>query len=181
MIDTPDTRERRRPGDAGAERAQGPRRRGFGLQAIARTLPKVTAKALGRRGFAEADLLADWASIVGQEIAARCVPRKLERPRPGRAGEGVLTLRVETGFALELQHLEPQLLERINSRFGYRAVGRLRLLQASPPAAPPPKPEAAAADPEAQAALHARLDDVGDAELRAALDRFGQAVLRRGR
>jgi hypothetical protein len=156
------------------------KRRGFGLQAIARTLPKVTGKALGQRGFAEADLLGQWAGIVGREIAAYCVPRKLDRPRPGQKGEGVLTLRVESGFALELQHLEPAILERINSHFGYRAVGRLRLLQgAAPTTAKNPKADPPL-DPESAEALGARLAEVGDDDLRAALDRFGQAVLSRG-
>ena len=172
MADTSDTRASR----PGSER----RRRGFGLQAIAKTLPKVTAKVLGRRGFAEADLLANWAEIVGRDLAARCAVRTLERPRRGAGGEGVLTLRVEAGFALELQHLEPQLLERINSHFGYRAVGRLRLLQAPGPAPDPPRPPAPTADPAEEAALEARLSDVEDSELRAALGRLGQAVLKRG-
>ena len=171
-----DTAEKRAPG-----RNKARRQRGFGLQAIAKTLPRVTAKVLGRRGFAEADLLANWAGIVGAEIAARCVPRKLARPRPGAAGEGVLTLRVESAFALELQHLEPQLLERINSHFGYRAVGRLRLLQApSPGPSPRPGPQAAPPDPAEEAALRERLAGIEDDALRDALGRFGQAVLRRG-
>jgi hypothetical protein len=156
------------------------KRRGFGLQAIARTLPKVTGKALGQRGFAEADLLGQWASIVGREIAAHCVPRKLDRPRPGRKGEGVLTLRVESGFALELQHLEPAILERINSHFGYRAVGRLRLLQGAAPAKANYPQAVPPLDPESAQVLSTRLAEVGDGELREALDRFGQAVLRRG-
>lgn len=178
MADTPDTPARRQ----GQRQGQGqkPRRRGFGLQAIAKTLPKVTAQVLGRRGFAEADLLSNWAAIVGPELAARCTVRKLERPRRGAGGEGVLTLRVEAGFALELQHLEPQLLERINSHFGYRAVGRLRLLQAPAPAPEAPRRPDPPADPAEQAALEARLAAVEDSELKAALGRFGRAVLHRG-
>ena len=180
MADTPDTQASGPP--------QARRRRGFGLQAIAKTLPKVTAKVLGRRGFAEADLLTNWADIVGRDIAAHCAPRTLERPRGGAGGERVLTLRVEAGFALELQHLEPQLLERINSHFGYRAVGRLRLLQAPAPAPEAPRGPQTPAEPPAdlpadsaeQAALEARLAAVEDNELKAALGRFGRAVLHRG-
>ncbi len=179
MSDTSKTSDKNQTG------AKGRTRRGFGLRAIAKTLPKITGNALGKRGFAEADLLGDWTSIVGRDIASRCVPRKLDRPRPRRQGaaheaEGTLTLRVEAGYALEVQHLEPQLLERINGYFGFRAVTRLRLLQApSPPPAPKTVP-AAPLSPEAMAALHARLEDVEDTELRGALDRLGQAILRRG-
>ena len=171
----------------GGKNPAGPKgrtRRGFGLRAIAKTLPKITGQALGKRGFALADLLRDWASIVGRDIAARCVPRKLDRPRPSQrrgahAAEGTLTLRVEAGFALEVQHLEPQLLERINGYFGFRAVTRLRLLQGPAPAPTPESAPAAPVRPEAMTALHARLEDVEDTELRGALDRLGQALLRR--
>jgi len=161
-----------------------PPRRGFGLRAIAKTLPKITGQTLGKRGFAEADLLGDWANIVGRDIAARCVPRKLDRPRPSQrrgshAAEGTLTLRVEAGYALEVQHLEPQLLERINSYFGFRAVTRLRLMQGPGPSPKQQSTPPAPLPPEAVSALNARLEDVEDTDLRGALDRLGQALLRR--
>ncbi len=165
--------------------SKGRAKRGFGLLAIAKTLPKITGQALGKRGFAQADLLGAWSGIVGQDIAAHCVPRKLDRPRPGQrrgaqAPGGTLTLRVEAGYALEIQHLEPVLLERINGYFGFQAVTRLRLLQGPGPAPKPPSaPPARAPDPAAERALHARLGGVADTDLRGALDRLGQAVLRR--
>ena len=149
-----------------------------GLRALATTLPKVTRQALGRRGFAEGGLIADWPSVVGREIAARCLPAKLAVARPGRRQDGTLTLRVEPGFATELQHLAPQIVERINGYLGYRAVERLILKQGSlsePEAAtPPPRP----LDAEEAAALKQRLDAVDDDELRAALERLGRAVRR---
>ena len=49
----------------------------------------------------------------------------------GRAG-GVLVLHVAGAAALELQHSELQILERINGFFGYPAITRLRLIQAPP-------------------------------------------------
>ncbi len=178
MSDTPNPKPGARKPKPSAAAAESRTRRGFGLQAIARTLPKITKTALGRRGFAEADLLAAWTSIVGRDIAARCLPRKLDRPRSGREGEGVLTLRVEAGCALEIQHLEPQLLERINGYMGFRAVGRLRLLQAPGPAAAPVPPAAAPLGAAQEAALGKRLDRVGDDELRAALERLARALPR---
>lgn len=166
--------------------SKGRSKRGFGLLAIAKTLPRITGRVLGKRGFATADILGAWPGIVGQDIAAHCVPRKLDRPRPGQrrsaqAPGGTLTLRVEAGYALEIQHLEPLLLERINSYFGFRAVTRLRLLQGPGPAPKPQTaPPAPPADPAAERALHTRLAKVADTDLRGALDRLGQAVLRRG-
>jgi len=37
----------------------------------------------------------------------------------------VLEIRVEGAAALELQHSEPRVIERINAHFGYAAIRRL--------------------------------------------------------
>lgn len=177
------TSDRRGPADdssAKSDDSHGAVRRA-GLRALAATLPKVTKRALGKRGFADAGLLADWPAVVGREIAERCVPRKLARARPGGREAGTLTLKVEPGAALELQHLEPLLIERINAYLGYRAVGRLRFLQGqigTPPARAPATPRAP--QPGAERALRGRLESVKDADVRAALEGLGRAVLERG-
>ena len=147
-----------------------------GLRALAASLPRVTKKLFGKRGFAEGGLAADWSGIVGAELASRCRPGKLAFARAAERRDGTLTLRVEAPFATEVQHLAPQIMERINGYFGYRAVARLRLKQvaysprsATQPATPEPAREIA---PE----LAARLESVEDPELRAALGRLGRAL-----
>lgn len=148
------------------------RPRGGGLKALAASLPKVTGKAFGRRGLALGGLIADWPSILGAELAAVTLPRKLQQH-----GDGTLTIRVAPGHALAVQHLEPLVIERINGYLGYRAVTRLRLQQgplggnSKPPAAPPP-----ALRPEQEAALKAKAAAIDDEALRDALERLGRAV-----
>ena len=84
-------------------------------------------------------------------------------------------MKVDPSFALEIQHLAPQLIERINSFFGYRAVGNLTLRQA-----PLPARKAAAVktqrnlSPDAEARLKRQLDSVEDPDLRLALERLGR-------
>jgi hypothetical protein len=91
-------------------------------------LGRVLDPAARRRGLAEARLLTEWPTIVGPELAARSQPVRLSHG-PDRAG-GVLSLHVAGSAALELQHSEPQVLERINGFFGHPAVARLHLIQA---------------------------------------------------
>ncbi|MEE8189487.1 MAG: DciA family protein [Kiloniellales bacterium] len=148
-----------------------------GLRAVAATLPRVAKRALGRRGFAEGGLAVEWPSIVGEELAARCLPSKVAVARPGRRAEGTLTLRVVPGFATELQHLAPLILERVNGYFGYSAIGRLQLQQGPLPARRPPRrPPEPPLSPEEEAELKDRLAGVEDEELRGALERLGRAV-----
>lgn len=154
-------------------------RRG-GMRILAATLPAVARRALGRRGFAEGGLIAEWPSIVGHAIATRCQPTRTRPVRAGRRSEGTVTLRVEPGFALEAQHLAPQIIERINGHYGYAAIGRL-ILQQGPlsalrrPRAPPPRPLSAAEETE----LRQQVAPVEDEALRNALERLGRAMRQR--
>jgi len=118
------------------------------MLSLAVTLPRVTRKVLGRNGLAEGGLVADWGSIVGPHIAGCSLPLRLSFNAAERR-EGTLHVRVSGALALELQHLEPQILERINGYFGYRAVARLKIHQGPVPIerrrerkAPPPIDEA---------------------------------------
>jgi hypothetical protein len=174
--------DRRSSHDAGVRR-----RGGYGLRALGNSLTAVTKRAFARRGLTGADLARQWPAIVGRDLAAQCRPRQLRFPKAGPGGggavDGRLTLRVAPGWALEVQHLEPLMLERINGYFGYRAVARLRLQQApiGRGAAARPAPTAEAARPLApaeEAALHDQVASVADEELRAALERLGRAVRR---
>ena len=81
---------------------------------LATLLPKLTRKALGKFGFSYIGLITDWATIVGPDIARLSAPEKLTFPLNKR-DSGVLRLKAEGGAALEIQHLEPQILERINT------------------------------------------------------------------
>ena len=38
-------------------------------------------------------------------------------------------IRVESAFALELQHLAPVVIERVNAYYGWRCIGKLVLKQ----------------------------------------------------
>jgi hypothetical protein len=146
------------------------------MRPIAAELPGLVGKPLGQRGFGEGGLVSDWAAVVGEEVARHAAPLKLAFPRGERRG-GTLTLRVRSVFAVELQHMAPQVLERINGYLGYGAVSRLRLEQGR---LPRPRASALAAplplDPIAAQHLDAALGEIEDPGLSAALKGLGQAV-----
>lgn len=153
------------------------KRRGPGLRAIAATVPGATRSLRQRRGLAHSALIQEWPTIIGELLARQCYPQRLVRGQAG--GAGTLHLAVAGPLALELQHLAPQVIERVNSHFGFAAVARLSLHQVAPIAVrpTPTKPPPRAPDPQTEAALEAQLETVTDPDLRAALDRLGRAVL----
>lgn len=89
--------------------------------------------AFKKRGFAESRMLADWPSIVGPMLAKVSQPQSLNFP-VGLRDNGTLCIRVDAGgWATEIQHLEPIILDKIATYFGYRAVARLSITQAPLP------------------------------------------------
>lgn len=144
------------------------------------------APALAAQGFAAADVVVGWPDIVGERLAGVCAPVKLQWPRrppgidPDSRGEpATLVVRVEGAFALELQHLAPVIVERINTRYGWRCVGRLALRQG--PLARPARPrQVPVPDAAMLARARASVAGIADDGLRDALVRFGAGVMARG-
>lgn len=146
-----------------------------GLRAISRELPAVTRSALVKRGFAAARVIADWPEIVGQPMAESSVPERLVKARG--ADSATLVVRVSPGAALELQHAIPQVIERVNGYFGFRAVDRLRLVQG--PVATRRRralPVPPVLTPAAEAALETTLAPLANSPLHDSLARLGRAV-----
>jgi len=149
-----------------------------GPKAIAEFSRQLTRKHLGKRGFAEASLVTNWAEIVGTAQALGSLPLKIAFPRDERAG-GVLHVRVATGgLATEFQYRKELILSRVNSHFGYGAVADLRITQGHvPPRAPKkavlPPP---VLPPDQENALQQSLAGVEDEELRDALAKLGRRL-----
>jgi hypothetical protein len=155
------------------------RRKARGLLAVGTSLPKLAAPVLRKRGFAQARLITDWPAIVGDLVARETVPQKLVFPRSSRDG-ATLHLRVTTGFALELQHIAPQIIQRINGFFGYRAVAELRFMQGPiPPLKKPRSVSSPRLSDVAEARLQRNLEGIDNDDLRQALAALGRAVSNR--
>lgn len=153
-------------------------RRGGKPKALSAQVARLTRRAFARRGLADGQVLRDWPAIVGESLAEWTLPERLATPRDG--GPGVLHLRVAGGaLALEIQHLEPQIVERINGFFGFRAVERLRLVHGPLPDRPPAPAPAEPPPPDSHVAD--LVAGVADPDLKAALDRLGRSVAARRR
>jgi len=138
------------------------------------------APALAAQGFAGRAIVSLWPEIVGERLAVRSRPLKIDwprrRPAPGEASEpAAMVVRVEGAFALEMQQLGPLVLERVNTHLGWRAVGKLVLKQ-GPVEAPATKKPPTPPDPATVAAVARQVSGIVDPDLRAALERLGRSV-----
>ncbi|WP_237182863.1 DUF721 domain-containing protein [Roseomonas marmotae] len=139
-----------------------------GPRLLGAVIPQVTRPVFKKRSPAAAQLIADWPAVVGPVLAAQTVPRSLT--------SGTLTLACSGPVAMELQHLAPQLIGKVNAALGHPLVQRLRFVQALVP--PPPRrapPPAPVALPEK---VTSALEGVADPQLREALARLAQGVYR---
>lgn len=154
-----------------------------GPVSVGALVPDIARPALEAHGFPSASLITDWKDIIGAEFAGFTAPERLSWPRrfmdadddapaPRDSDCATLILRVQGPRALEVQHAVPQLMERINTYFGYRAIGRIRIVQGpvSRPADDPGR-QATAPDPVPPADLGA--EHIKDPDLRRAVERLG--------
>jgi hypothetical protein len=104
-----------------------------GLRGLDAVLPGVMKPAMRRFGFAEYRILSEWPKIVGEILAARTTPVRLQMPQNFSEGaaarqRGVLHIHaLDSSVAVECSYLEPQIIERISVYFGFPAVGRLMI------------------------------------------------------
>lgn len=132
--------------------------------------------AFARQGFAAIDIISHWEDIVGAELAGRTEPLRLVWPRrEDPFSTGTLTVRVEGAYALELQHLAPVVMERVNRYFGWACVGRLSIRQ-GPVQRKRTRPLPQEPLPEQVAAVERDLGEFEDEELKASLARLGAMV-----
>jgi hypothetical protein len=147
---------------------------------LAELVPKCLGDVFAKQGFAAGELLTHWPEIVGAEIAEHAEPMRLQWPR-GREGDApelaTLVLRVEGPAAIEIQHLAPIVLERVNRFLGWRAVGRIALRQA-PLGRPPAKRKRVPMSEAEEKAVADGLGSFSEPSLRDALARLGAAIKR---
>lgn len=152
------------------------RPRGQGARAIGDLMPEIGRTAFRRFGFVQSSVVTRWPEIVGPAHARVCSPEAIRFP-PGEKAEGILELVVVPAHAPLITQVIPEIIERVNRFFGYRAVARVKLRQGAvtPPAdgrpvRPPPSLRPIPLE------LGDSLRDIGDPELRTVLESLARSL-----
>ena len=126
-----------------------------------------------KRGLARAELISWWPDIVGAAYAGRTAPERIRWPRDGKAA--TLFVRCDPSLALQFSYETDRVRERLNSYFGYPAVGAIRIVQQriGPEVA---APNVEAPEPESPPELEKRLAGF-EGPLQDALRTLGRRVL----
>jgi hypothetical protein len=152
------------------------RPRGGQARAIADLMPEIGRTAFRRFGFVQSSVVSRWPEIVGPRHARVCAPEAIRFP-PGEKSDGILQLVVVPAHAPIIQHVIPEIIERVNRFFGYKAVARVKLRQGE--VKPPSAQERPSAPPSLKPIpmeLGESLRDIGDPELRAVLESLARSL-----
>lgn len=152
------------------------RPRGGQARPISDLMPEVGRTAFRRFGFVQSSVVSRWPEIVGARHARVCTPESIRFP-PGEKSEGIMQLVVLPAHAPIIQHVIPEIIERVNRFFGYNAVSKVKLRQGAVKA--PPASEQRTAPPSLKPVpveLGESLRDIGDPELRVVLESLARAM-----
>ncbi|MCX8474298.1 MAG: DciA family protein [Sphingomonas sp.] len=142
-------------------------------RAVSELLPDVGRAAFRKFGFVQHAIVSRWGEIVGERYARVSMPESIRFPQ-GKRAEGVLSLVVAGAHAPMMQHIAPEIVDRVNRFFGYPAVVRVAIRQGEI------KRVAKAAPPPSLAPLTEAMGDslrgIADPELKAVLESLAAGV-----
>jgi hypothetical protein len=156
------------------------RKRGGEARAVSDLMPEIGRAAFRRFGFVQSSIVSRWDEIVGPRYANVSCPEAIRFPA-GKKADGTLELVVEGAHAVMLQHVLPEIIERVNRFFGYSAVARVKMRQGV--VARKAMPVTAKAAPMLKPAtfeLGDSLKEIGDPELAAVLGSLAKSLAKDG-
>ena len=170
----------KKPGKPQAKPRAYERPRGGPAKPIADLMPQIGRAAFRRFGFVQSSVVTRWPEIVGERHARVCMPEAIRFP-PGEKSEGILQLVVVPAHAPLIQHVIPEIIERVNRFFGYKAVSRVKLRQGAvkPPHADAARTAQGGLGPSLKPIpmeLGDSLRDIGDPELRTVLESLARSL-----
>ena len=154
------------------------RPRGGPARPVSDLVPQIGRTAFRKFGFVQSSVVTRWPEIVGAAHARVCAPESIRFPHGEKSG-GTLNLVVLPAHAPLIQHVTPEIMERVNRFFGYAAVAQVRLRQG--------QVQPRHADGERRASpslkpvpleLGESLRDIGDPELRTVLESLARSLAR---
>ena len=98
------------------------------LESLGSIFMPIMKDAFSSEDFVETDIMLNWVNIVGEDISLYCTPTSIKYNL--KSNQRIINVEVPIGgFALELQHKEQYILDKINAFLGYKGVHKLSITQ----------------------------------------------------
>jgi len=97
-----------------------------GLRSFKDTLPKNIKKIFKKKGHIFSETLNNWKYIVGNEIFQICYPKSFKNSN--KFGVSTLSVMVKRGHEIDLEYSKKEIMNKMNSFFGYAVVEKLKFI-----------------------------------------------------
>ena len=96
-----------------------------GLRSFKDTLPTKVKKLLKQKGEVYSELIENWRMFVGDELFSLSYPKKYLSSNKFR--KSVLEVMVKRGHEVDLEYSKKNIIDKINSFFGYDLISTLKV------------------------------------------------------
>ena len=96
------------------------------MKPLVKITENIVERSVSRLGAIQTHIFLNWQNIAGQ-YADVTFPDKIKFDK--KKNHGQIIIKVQNGFGPEIQHAIPFLLNQINSRFGYKAIMKIKIVQ----------------------------------------------------
>ena len=146
------------------------------MRRLSTMIEPMVAPSAREHGFAISRIISHWHDTVGS-LSKWCRPATIHFPR-GSRNNGTLKLQIESGRGPQAQAMTQQIIDAVNTSFGYKAVDRITIVQSLAPTSQTTEtqtPNAISGDKNVWE-LDEKLKNIKSPELRAALRRLGGPI-----
>ena len=95
------------------------------MRPFSSSIPKTLKKHLKKGGYNYSNIVDNWTKMVNKKISDSCYPITVKMGKEMR--NGTLVLNVLHGKELEIEYTKKEIIDKINSFFGYNCISQITL------------------------------------------------------
>lgn len=96
-----------------------------GLRPFSSSIPKTLKKHLKKGGYNFSNIVDNWTKIVDRKISDACYPVTIKMGKNMK--DGTLVLNIIHGKEIEIEYEKNEIIDKINSFFGYNCISSVTL------------------------------------------------------
>ena len=96
-----------------------------GLRPFSSSIPKTLKKHLRKGGYNYSNIVDNWTKMVSKKISDACYPITVKMGKEMR--DGTLVLNVVHGKEMKVEYEKTEIIDKINSFFGYNCISHIAL------------------------------------------------------
>ena len=96
-----------------------------GLRPFSSSIPKTLKKHLQKNGYNYSNIVDNWTKMVSKKISDSCYPATVKMGKDMK--DGNLILNVIHGKELEVEYEKKEIMDKLNSFFGYNCISQVTL------------------------------------------------------